>query len=90
MGKNGEGKKWTAIDADPDRLHRFYDGVTAAGKPRYLQRPKTAALVMPQEFKNQQLEEKIKGAWNNVRIDPQLIRQHASQSLLEGEGDIKN
>jgi hypothetical protein len=36
MGKNGEGKKWTAIDADPDRLHGFYDGVTAAGKARYL------------------------------------------------------
>lgn len=75
MGKNGEGKKWAAIDADPERLHSFHDNVTAAGKPRYLKRPKTATLVMPQELKNQQLEEKIRGAWNNSKINPQLVRE---------------
>lgn len=52
MGKNGDGRKWRAIDAEPERLHGFYDGVTAAGKGRYLSRPKTAGLVMPQELKN--------------------------------------
>lgn len=54
MGKNGEGKCWHAIDEDPPRRHGFFDNVTAAGKTRYLSKPKPGTeIVMPMEFKNQ-------------------------------------
>ena len=35
---------------------------------------------MPQEYKSQQLEDKIRDAWNNIMIDPQLVRRAGSQS----------
>lgn len=60
-------------------LHSFYENVTVAGKARYLKPgQKGVPIVMPQEFKKQQLEEKIRDAWSNIMIDPQLVRQSGS------------
>lgn len=38
---------------------------------------------MPQEFKGQQLEEKIRDAWKVHKLDPQLRREEDDENDLE-------
>jgi len=59
-------------------LHSFYENVTVAGKARYLKNDQSDGrpIVTPEEFKKIQLEEKIKSAWKNISINPQLIRDN--------------
>lgn len=56
--------------------------MTVAGKARYLKHggKKGVPIVVPQEYKSQQLEDKIRDAWKNIMIDPQLVRRAGSQS----------
>lgn len=58
-------------------LHNFYENVTVAGKARYLKNDQSDGkpIVTPAEFSKTQLNEKIKGAWKNIAIDPRLIRE---------------
>lgn len=70
-------------------LHQFYDNVTVAGKPRYLVGTgEGQPIVSPEEFKTQQLENKIRDAWRVVEVDPVLVRpatQKSDNELLDAK-----
>ena len=70
-------------------LHQFYDNVTVAGKPRYLVGTgEGQPIVSPEEFKTQQLENKIRDAWRVVEVDPVLVRpatQKSDNKLLDAK-----
>jgi len=70
-------------------LHNFYENVTVAGKARYLKNDQSNGqpIVTPAEFSKTQLNEKIKGAWHNIAIDPRLIREQGS-GLDEDDLDV--
>lgn len=50
------------INAEAVARHKFYSEVTTAGKPRYLEIPKTG-IKMPQELHQAMIEGKIVDAW---------------------------
>ena len=50
------------INAEAIARHKFYSEVTTAGKPRYLEIPKTG-IKMPQELHQAMIEGKIADAW---------------------------
>jgi hypothetical protein len=49
-----------------------------AGKARYLKDDQSNGMpiVTPEDFKKMQLDQKIKSAWKNITINPQLIRDN--------------
>jgi hypothetical protein len=72
-------------NAHAKQLHDFYHNVTVAGKARYLEAPKIGrSIVMPQEFKNQVVEDKIRDAWRTVEINPQLQREDEEEEIDDG------
>ena len=71
-------------------MHAFYENVTVAGVPRYLPKdPNQSTIVMPQVFKNQQLENKIASAWVTEEIDPTLVRPEPTDER-DDELDMMN
>ena len=67
-------------------MHQFYQTVTVAGKASYLRQDRPEdGIVMPQQFRQQQIEERLaqtntwKGAgWKTVDLEPHLTRQEAT------------
>ena len=59
---------------DAKELHNFYQEVTPAGVGAYL-KGKKEPIVSSVDLKQTKLENKIKGVWTVVDVQPHLVRE---------------
>lgn len=58
------------------KIHDYYNQINAAGVTRYLEKSKSQQVMPPLDFKNAQVEDKIKGVQRYEEIHLQLNRKH--------------